>query len=586
MQINLISRINHLQLLFKPTKIPKIFGSSHTVFWLILSLAVPVYFCLISLHQAFSREYVVQDDARQHVVWMQQLVDPQLFPDDLIANYFQSVAPTGFKLLYRVMAEVGIEPIVLAKILPILLGLITSVYCFGACLQIFPVPTGAFLATLILNQSIWLKDDVISATPRAFLYPLFAAFLYYLLKRSLFPCLAAIALQGLFYPQLLLVEFGILTVRLFRWQGKLPRFSQTRSDYIFWATGLAVTLLVMLPYALATSEYSPVVTAAQMKVMPEFAAEGRSKYFVLNPIEFWMNGDSGISLPTYPQIIWLSLLFPILLKTKAPLYRFINKKIKVIFQTLLASLVLFFMAHLLLLRLHFPNRYTSHSLRFVMALTAGISLTLLLDVGICWLSQKLQTNTPLKTKQKIVLGFVTLFCAAALIVPAIPGIFLSSQFWISGRTPELYQFFSQQPKDVLIASLANEVNNLPAFSQRSVLVGREFGFAYHTGYYNKFRQRVMDLMRAQYSPDMSELQSFIQNYGVDFFLLEQEAFRPDYITENKWLMQFEPAASEAIAHLRQQETPALAKLVDHCSSLEVQNFIVVEADCIVRVQPK
>src|SRR4028118_299425 len=208
-----MSRLKQLERLFSPTTVPKLIDSPQTIFWLVLTLAVPLYFGFGALYYAFSAEYVVQDDARHHVVWLQQFVDPQLFPNDLISDYFQSVAPNGFKLLYRLIAQVGIEPVVLAKVLPIILGLITSVYFFGVGLQIFPIPAGVFLSTLLLNQMFWIRDDVSSATPRAFLYPLFAAFLYYLLKRSLFPCIVAIALQGLFYPQLMLVEIGILTIR-------------------------------------------------------------------------------------------------------------------------------------------------------------------------------------------------------------------------------------------------------------------------------------------------------------------------------------------------------------------------------------
>ncbi|NJM85550.1 MAG: hypothetical protein HC839_05410, partial [Leptolyngbyaceae cyanobacterium RM2_2_21] len=39
-------------------------------------------------------------------------------------------------------------------------------------------------------------DDVVSATPAAFIYPLLLAFLYYLLRRSRLPCLLSIFSNG------------------------------------------------------------------------------------------------------------------------------------------------------------------------------------------------------------------------------------------------------------------------------------------------------------------------------------------------------------------------------------------------------
>ena len=146
--------------------------------WLGISLAVTIYYGLISYHHGFSQDYIVQDDVRQHIVWLQKLIDPELFPNDFIAEYFESLAPLGFKALYSWTAKFGIEPIWLARILPTILAIITTIYTYLFTLKILPKASTGFLATLFVNQLIWLNDDLITATPRAFLYPYFAAFLY------------------------------------------------------------------------------------------------------------------------------------------------------------------------------------------------------------------------------------------------------------------------------------------------------------------------------------------------------------------------------------------------------------------------
>ncbi len=134
------------------------------------------FYGVLALEKAFRANYVVQDDAREYVSWMQRFMDPDLFPQDLIANYFQSITPAGYAAVYHAMAGLGITPLVFSKILPIVLGLITTVYCFGVSLQIFPVPITAFISSLLLNQSLWFKSDLASATPKAFIYPLLLAF--------------------------------------------------------------------------------------------------------------------------------------------------------------------------------------------------------------------------------------------------------------------------------------------------------------------------------------------------------------------------------------------------------------------------
>lgn len=82
------------------------------------------------MHYAVSQPYIVQDDARIHIVWLQQFVDPQLFPNDLFAKYYQAIQPIGFKGFYWAVAQLGIEPLWFAKFLPLLLSLFTTTYCF------------------------------------------------------------------------------------------------------------------------------------------------------------------------------------------------------------------------------------------------------------------------------------------------------------------------------------------------------------------------------------------------------------------------------------------------------------------------
>ncbi len=81
----------------------------HVVFWFSLSLIIAAIYSGLALREAFSHAYIVQDDARQHVFWMQRFIDGELFPHDLIADYFQSVAPVGYTTLYRIAAAVGIH---------------------------------------------------------------------------------------------------------------------------------------------------------------------------------------------------------------------------------------------------------------------------------------------------------------------------------------------------------------------------------------------------------------------------------------------------------------------------------------------
>ena len=538
--------------------------------WFSLSWIVAAICGFLGLLPAFSSEYVVQDDARSHVVWMLRFLDLELFPNDIIANYFQSLAPSGYTALYHLMAKLGINPIIFNKLLPTLLGLITTTYCFGVCLQILPVPAAGFLATLLLNQNLWLKDDLVSATPRAFFYPLLMAFLYYLLRPNLLGVGVSIALLGVFYPQGVLICAAVLILHFIR-------FPVNKINYKFLLTTLVIAAAVLLPYALKSSQFGSVITAAEARKLPEFWPGGRASFFTNNPWDFWITGDRSGFFPRewlskllLPPQVWAGLLLPIILKFSSdfPLAKKITSRIIILPELALASTGVFFAAHALAFKLHHPSRYTQHSLRMLMALAGGISIAIIIDAIFT----------------KIKLPFLALFVLPlVLIYPSLTNSFPVTNY-IIGQVPSLYNFLSKQPKDTLTASLAIEANNLPAFAKRSILVGSEYALPYHKLYYAEINQRANDLIKAQYSPNLTEVQSFIQKYGIDFWLLDSEALTLEYVNKNHRIRQLNPgAAAEVKASLEKGTIPALSKVTNRCIVLKAKDLILLKAKCIEKI---
>ena len=593
----------------------------------------------MAVRQGFS-PYLIQDDARQHVFWMQRFVDPDLFPNDLIADYFQSVAPAGYTSLYKFLAWAGINPLLSSKLLPLVLGLIMTAYTFGICLELLPVPLAGFIATILLNQCLWMQDGLISATPKAFVYPLLMPVLYYWLRKKLLAASIALILLGLFYPQGVLICAGIFALQLVQWQNGRPCPSRNRQDYLLSGTGLGVAFLVLLPYALTASDFGPTIAALQAKQLPEFLPGGRTEFFINDPWRFWFSSRGGLRLSLEPPLMAFGILLPLLLRLslhrkavfsqRFPLVQKVSSKIKILWQLVLSSLVLFFAAHALLFALHLPSRYTQHSLRIVIAIAAGIVLTIVLESllfssynkatygnkstllsaieerlplsgggwGVGTPTEEKPTPNPSQEGKRYFLSqkspkqsighfgkqFWRLAIALALFSFLIFYPISLKKFpwtgYVVGDAPSLYKFLQQQPKDSLIASLSEEANNLPAFAGRSILVGREYAIPYHLGYYNEFRQRTIALIQAQYSPDLADVRELIKKYGIDLWLIDRGAFSGEYIAANRWLRQY-PVAAEAIASLSDGSQPALAALVESCSVFQSDRFLVLEADCII-----
>ncbi|MCP2731740.1 hypothetical protein [Limnofasciculus baicalensis] len=585
--------MNHLQQLLTP--------STQIKYWLGLSILFTIFYSILALQQAFGAEYVIQDDARQHVFWMRRFLDSELFPHDIIANYFQSVAPLGYTALYKIMALGGIEPVLFSKLIPLFLGIVTTYYCFSLSMELLPIPLTGFISSLLLNQNLWMQDGLISGTPKAFIYPIFIAFLYYFVKRVQLGVGIAIAFLGLFYPSLVFVCVVISIIQLWQIEGKWIYLSKNRADYIFCFTNLGVAFLVLLPYILSTSEFAPVLTAAAGKTLPELLAQGRSRFFVNDSWAFWLYGRSGIGLGSAfaPPLIYGGLLLPILLKFSSgfPLAKQV-KNIVILPQLLLGSGVMFFAAHAVLFKLHLPSRYTQHSLRIAIALAAGIALTLILD-GVWAIGKREEVKQKIKIPHSkkptarygircsiphsLILGTTAIIGTTLIFYPHLALKHFPKTYYITGNVPPLYKFFQQQPKDSLIASLEEEANNLPTFSQRSILVSQEYAIPYHLGYYRQFRQRTLDLIQAQYSIDPKIVTDFIEKYGIDFWLVSANTFTIDSIADNPWIMQYQSVANRAIAQLKADKKPVLALAIPSCTVLDTHGLLVLKGDCILNI---
>lgn len=563
--------------------------SSRTYFWLGLSLAFSVIYSLLVIQQAFDGEYVVQDDARKHIFWMARFLEPELFQNDLIANFFQSVEPLGFVAVYRFFSLLGFDPMVINKCLPLVLGVIMTRYCFGICFELFPVPIAAFMATLVFNQSIWMKDIFVAAIASSFSYPLFFSFLYYFLRKSQIPCLIALILEGLFYPSTVLVSAGLLFLQLIHWKNSKLSVTPDRQTIKLSSVGLIIAIFMLLSYLVTSSEYGPIISLAEARTLPEFYRNGRASFFNENPIEYWLLGIRSGMIPRglfTPVTLVFGLFFPLIIqfKNKFSLVKQI-KNINFFQQLLFVSISLFFLAHLLLFRLFLPNRFTSHSFYLLIAIATGITLTVLLDTlfKITEKQNNFQPNSLTNflnlTRRFSSLGIAILILTLVVGYPGLLHKFTSPNY-VEPRESALYDYLSQSPKNTLIASLSKEADNIPSFSQQSVLVAWEYAIPYQVGYYRQIRQRAIDLIRSQYSPNLEDIKTFLQTYPVDLILLDGNAFTPEYLTQNPWLKQWKLLAEEIRPNLLSGTSPALTSTFNTCSAYRTDTFIVLKADCI------
>jgi hypothetical protein len=552
---------------------------------LALALLVSLWLSALCLVQAFSSPGVVQDDARQHVFWAYRYLDPGLFPGDLIADYFQAVAPFGYRLLYRAAAWVGLDPFVFNQLLPPVLGAVTTLFVFHLARALTPAPLTAFLATVLLNLMLWGVDDIPSGTPRAFGYPLLAASLYFLSRHTLWSYLATVVLLAAFYPSALLVSLATLALTLVRREGWRLHIRRDRRDYLRVGAALALAALALLPFFGATDAFRPVTHAEEAREALEFLPGGRTSFYTDDPWEFWVTGVRSGVLPwegtLHGAILVLALLWPLLAwarghgQPSTPGRQGTGLLLRVV----VGSLVLFLLAHAVVFELYEPNTYTQYSLRIVVAIAAALSLTWL------WKAVHAALLAGVTPPPRLVWTASVATLLASLAVPGARQWLSDELVWGNyrrGRHPELYAYLQSRPMDSQIASLATEADFLPSLARRSVLVSREYAITYHQGYYRRIRQRIEDLIAAELTPDAELLKAYLADSGADFLLVDREA---DLLGHPGWLRQYPEALASAHQRLSGGRSPALSRFLHPCAVWGDRNLVLLESTCILAPGP-
>ena len=549
------------------------------VAWLAAALAFVALWMVRSLWPALD-PLVVQDDARQHVFWMQRLVDPTLLRDDLYADYFASQAPPGYVLLFRALLLVA-DPLTASKLLPPILGLVAALFTFLLVERLYPSGPAAFLATVLGSWYVWQYDDLPTGSPRAFLLPLTVLLLYGLAAGwRWWAIVGVVAAEALVYPSAAALGVALVGARLVcldRWP---PRPSTDRAA---WATAVAcavVCVALLAPTVFGSSPFGPTVDARTALEMPEFGPGGRNAFFTPDPYEYWVvSYRSGFDLrvtdalvpglPIFYGLLALASLLPVAAAARRwrPGGPRLGPVAAMSVQIIVASLALFLAAHALLFRLYLPARFVAWTVPLALSICAGVGIAALL-----------QSTLGSLGRGRAVTAVVLLLAGGLALYPArFDGNF------VTDRTPEITAYLRTLPPDALVVGAPVEADSVPAFSGRRVLVNREYALAYHLGFYRQVEQRASDAIAAYYAESPRELQELASRYGLTVFLVNRAAFEPATAAD-AWAGSFAPYTAEVVRRVEGGRRFALEDAARRCGALTEQDVTVVPAACLATLR--
>jgi hypothetical protein len=552
-----------MTLLCRKGRIVPVAPVSRRSLWYLLTLALFVWGA--KYHPFLEAPRVIDDDARQHVYWTYRFQDPTLFPDDVLTTFISApqVAPPGYQALYAIGARL-MDALLFSQLLSLglLLWCVWLMWRIG--LQGGGTQSSAFAAGLLLFYVLYSSSG---GLPKSFGFPLLLLGIY-LAQRQAFTGLAGLfVLQSVLYPPILLNTGALAAATWWRaWrQGTQPTIWR-QWLILGLGVGLAASVLVTVYTALPAPSFGHMVTRQQAAAMPEFSRQGRTAFYGDTPLQTFLNDRAGIGAERlYGFLLILVLIAAI--RWPAPVV------VPPVVQDLVwTSAVLFGLAHLVLFKLHLPARYVIYTL--------PVAILILIATHGRGTRSALYNRWPVLGRGPAWLARHRVWSWLGLGVLAIAFVYAQNRYiaavdpltiQVSRPALRLYHYLHTLPKDVLIAGHPLEMDNIPLFAQRKVLVNQELSLPYFLDYYIPVRQRLLDTLLAYYAAEPQAVQRFAQHYGVDYIVLNMQHFTPAFLSGTIY---YEPFDSLVKAQL--SEAPHFALL-----AAEVGEQVYAEAPYIV-----
>lgn len=500
---------------------------------LVMALSTSVF--LVGNYDIFSNHYLINDDVRQQLFWMERWQDPELFQNDFLANYSEAYVPVGVRTIYR-FASLWFDPLLFSKILTAILFVVTAALWF-VWGRLFGDNLTAFIVVLVYFLFTGFQAQMAGGLSRGFVFPLLIAYLYFISRGDIFKGGVVVLVQSFFNPYVFLL--CLLTQVLFVSLEIAPRvfpktFATTEpiSDLgkfirrllvlnIPVIIGVVFTVFNILWYQ---SNLGHLISCSEMVGKSEYTEFGRYQlyptpsffYELIRPWEF------NLSFPYWgPVAGWIMALATIGIFVYAGLnYQpVVNwKGLRGLFLIIPVSLFLYVVARLFLVKLFVPRRYLFYTLNIICCIGFAVAIRIILE------------NIELsRTKMCLIL-------VALLVFASFKGRHI--ELFDYSHDHSLYKFLQTTPKNTLIAGWPELMDNVMTFGNRRAFVTYELSHTWVEPYWSEVKKRTFDLFKAYYSSSPEEIKAFCKSRGIEYLIVREMDFSPQRLSEPN--LYFEP----------------------------------------------
>ena len=465
------------------------------------------------------------DDARQWVV--------PFVVSGYASDYYFTLFPIGYNLLYRAITFAVADPITFSKVLPYpLLMIIIGAVCAAAG-RLGGAAAAFSTSALCLSTGIFLTH-MVGGIPRAFGFPFLAAAAAALVfGRTLWLAIIVVA-SAAFYPPAAVVAglaLGLETLVLpARHRSETQHWPLARRIMLIAATGLAT--VVLLAPGLTAREFGPQVTLSDLAKYPESGVGGRYTEGNRAPFDsFWTEVRrstretlTGAGEPL-AQVLhnlakpWEEWLEIALLAGAALGLGIIALRDSAALRLLLlgiAAAAAHAASSLAAPYLYLPPRYVTYPIPILIVVGLPVGAGALPSVMRSLRSQ--QWSKPIAT-----LG-ITAFC---LLLLGGHGDKMRGLTVDLRHDSRLFGFLENLPPSVLVAGWPwgkENIDSVPYLARRPAFVTFETHQALHRGYLNEMRERMRALIDAMFAVDPAPLICLRERWAVTHLIVDRRHY--------------------------------------------------------------
>jgi hypothetical protein len=516
------------------TAVPLFFNSAV----ILVAAAIGIF----SQYQGLMSEYVINGDVPQHIYWMHQFIDKDLFKNDILTHFAIAIQPWGFAQFYHLLSCFA-DPLILSKTVPVFLFILSALYMFKLVQYLGGNFSGVLASSLFMVMPVFLTT-IAGGTSRAFAYPLLIMFLYYLLRRERLKASVLLILQVLFYPMVFFVSLLTFLLTNIEIRNKPIQilFDRKHLKFSIVAAVIGISILAGKYFLDYDPSLGTIVTRDQMEMRQEFSENGRAPILPTPSLREALIGTTAghflgfiLKSPLYLRIrnlkpaflderatpfIMLSMIAAIGFLLVVQIKR-LRRSVRIeLLYLAISSVIMFEIADFLLFRLYIPKRYLSYSF-FLLSL-----IIFALTIG--GIVASLRSRTA-----QMVLSFTLIFFVL-LQFSSTKGLGLTDQ----SEYKNLYIYLSTLPKDTVIASHPYIADYIPTFSKRKVFINFELSLPWFDRYWETVKERTLDFLNAYYTDNIQLAWEFCQRHEIEYLVVDKRHFTHEYLEAKR--IYFEP----------------------------------------------